>query len=59
MGIDLDLVPSAADSRLALDPDADLVVVVPERDAHPVTQALCRRLARPAELVALAGDWRA
>jgi hypothetical protein len=58
VGIDLGLVPAAADSRLAIDPEADLLVVVPERDAHPVTAALCHRLARPAELVALPGDWR-
>ena len=58
VGIDLDLIPAAADARLALAPDADLLVVVPERDAHPVTQALAARLARPAELLALPGDWR-
>lgn len=59
VGIDLDLVPAAADARLALDPDAALVVVVPERDAHPVTRALVERLTSPARLVAMAGDWRA
>jgi hypothetical protein len=58
VGIDLDAVPAAADARQALDPDADLLVVVPERDAHPVTLALAARLARPAEVVALPGDWR-
>jgi hypothetical protein len=58
VGIDLDLVPSAADSRLAHAPDADLVLVVPERDAHPVTADLAARLVHPAEVVALAGDWR-
>jgi len=54
-----DAVPAAADARLLLAPDADLLVVVPERDAHPVTQALAARLTRPAEVVALPGDWRA
>jgi hypothetical protein len=58
VGIDLDAVPSGADARLVHAPEADLIVVVPERDAHPVTQALVARLAHPAELVALAGDWR-
>ncbi|MDP1821364.1 MAG: hypothetical protein Q8K58_15915 [Acidimicrobiales bacterium] len=58
VGIDLDLVPSAADARLALDPGARLVLVVPERDAHPVTRSLATRLVDPAELVALPGDWR-
>lgn len=58
VGIHLDLVPAAADARLALDPDARLLLVVPERDAHPVTRVLAERLARPAELIALEGDWR-
>ncbi len=59
VGIHLDLVPAAADARLALAPDARLLLVVPQRDAHPVTRALAERLAQPAELVALEGDWRA
>jgi hypothetical protein len=58
VGVDLDLVPAAADTRLSVAPDAPLLLVVPERDAHPVTVALAARLTRPAELVALAGDWR-
>lgn len=58
VGVDLDLVPSAADARLVHAPDADLLLVVPERDAHPVTAALAALLARPAEVVALPGDWR-
>jgi hypothetical protein len=59
VGIHLDLVPAAADARLALAPEARLVLVVPERDAHPVTRALAERLQHPAHLVALPGDWRA
>jgi hypothetical protein len=58
VGVDLDLVPAAADARQALDPAARLLLVVPARDAHPVTQALAARLARPAEVVALDDDWR-
>jgi hypothetical protein len=58
VGIDLDVVPSGADARLALAPDARLVVVVPERDAHPVTQRLAAALSHPAEVVAVPGDWR-
>ena len=58
VGVHLDLVPAAADARLALGPEARLLLVVPERDAHPVTRALAERLVTPAELVALAGDWR-
>jgi hypothetical protein len=59
VGIDLDLVPAAADTRLAVAPDAELLLVVPERDAHAVTAALAARLTRPARVVPLAGDWRA
>ena len=58
VGIDLDLVPSAADARRALHPEARLVVVVPERDAHPVTRRLVDALVSPAELHAVPGDWR-
>jgi hypothetical protein len=58
VGIDLDLVPAAADARLATDRDAHLVLVVPERDDHPVTRALADRLHAPAEIRTVAGDWR-
>lgn len=57
-GIDLDLIPTAADLRTAYAPTARLILVVPERDAHPVTRALAASLARPADLVGVAGDWR-
>lgn len=53
-GIDLDVIPWAADARLFLaDAGARLVVAVPERDASPVTQALAARLVNPAAVVAL------
>jgi hypothetical protein len=61
IGIDLDLVAEAADvrARELVDPgDGRLVLVVPERDAHPVTLALAESLRFPAEVVALPGDWR-
>jgi hypothetical protein len=58
-GIDLDLVPAAADTRLAWAPEAHLVVAVPERDAHPVTRSLAEALVDPAEVVTLSGDWQA
>lgn len=58
VGIHLDLVPAAADARHALAPHARLLLVVPERDAHPVTRRLAERLQHPAELVAVSGDWR-
>lgn len=59
-GVDLDLVPFAADARLAsgLGADARLVLVLPERDALPVTRELAGALRRPAEVVALPDDWR-
>jgi hypothetical protein len=53
-GVDLDLVPFAADARRAdARPDVGLVLAVPERDAHPVTLALAGLLVEPARLVAL------
>lgn len=51
-GIDLDVVPFAADARLALgDSTRDLVIVVPERDASPVTRRLADMLRRPARIL--------
>lgn len=50
VGVDLDLVPVAADARLADGRGARLVLAVPERDAHPVTVALARALADPATI---------
>ena len=58
VGVHLDLVPAAADARAALAPDARLLLALPERDAHPVTEALAARLLSPAELVPIEGDWR-
>jgi hypothetical protein len=47
-GVDLDVVPYASDARR----DGErLVIVVPPRDAHPVTAALAARLRDPAQLV--------
>ena len=52
VGIDLDLVPTAADVRLAAAlPGARLVLAVPERDDHPVTRALAAMLIEPAEVL--------
>jgi hypothetical protein len=60
VGIDLDLVPYAADARLAAaGDDARLVLAVPSRDAHAVTAALAAALAHPAEVVPIADGWRA
>lgn len=56
-GIDLDVVPSSADTRrwhgLA---DAQLVIVVPERDASPITRRLAGALHRPATVIGVADD---
>ncbi len=51
VGIDLDLVPFAADARLATDAQARLVLAMPERDAHPAVRRLADRLLDPAEIV--------
>jgi hypothetical protein len=58
VGIDPDLVPWAADLRAARLPDARLVLVVPERDAHPVTLRLAAALVAPADVVTVPTDWR-
>ncbi len=58
VGVDLDLVPAAADARLAAAPRARLVLAVPERDAHPVTRRLAAALAEPAEIVTVPDDFR-
>jgi hypothetical protein len=57
VGIDLDLVPAAADSREAIDPAAELWLVVPARDDHPRVRRLAGRLRRPARVVTVADDW--
>jgi hypothetical protein len=53
VGVDLDLVPAAADARLLDGRDARLVLAVPERDVPPVTVALAAALAPPADIVAV------
>jgi hypothetical protein len=64
VGVDLDLVPEAADVReretveTAAAGVARLVLVVPERDALPVTRDLAAALRDAAEVVAVPGDWR-
>ncbi|MGH9179493.1 MAG: hypothetical protein ACRD0N_13190 [Acidimicrobiales bacterium] len=57
-GIDVDLVPAAADARLADGREARLLLVLPEADDHPVTRFLAAALAEPAEVDTVAGDWR-
>jgi hypothetical protein len=58
VGVDLDLVPSAADARAALSPGARLLLIVPERDAHPVIRRLAASLLEPAEVVTVPDDFR-
>ena len=57
VGIDLDVVAFAADARLFLDPDAELVVALPRRDAHEVIRAMSARLRRPAQIVEIDDSW--
>jgi hypothetical protein len=59
VGIALDLVPTAADAREAIDPAARLLLALPERDDHPGTRRLAARLRSPTEVVPIPGDWRA
>jgi hypothetical protein len=59
VGIALDLVPTAADAREAIDPSARLLLALPERDDHPGTRRLAARLRTPGEVVPVPGDWRA
>ena len=58
VGIDLDVVPTAADARVLNNPDARVVIVVPERDDHHATRRLAERLIGPAEVIGLSGEWR-
>lgn len=56
-GIDVDLVPTAADIRLHHAPEARLVLLLPESDAYPVTRQLAAALIEPAEVRTVPGDW--
>ncbi len=56
-GVDLSLVPLAADTRAMVDPDARLVLALPAQDHHVATSTLVELLRSPAELVELAPGW--
>jgi len=56
-GADLDIVPRAADTRAWHAPDAELVIVLPAGNVHPVTARLAARLARPATVLDIAPEW--
>lgn len=58
VGVDLEAPVRAADTRLAVDPDATLLFAVPARDVLPAIHDLVGDLRRPAELVAVEDDWR-
>jgi hypothetical protein len=59
VGVDVDVVPAAADDRAYHHgDDGDLVIAVPGRDAMPVTVELAGALARPARVVSIAPDWQ-
>jgi hypothetical protein len=58
VGLDLDLVPAAADAWLADGRKPRLVVCVPGGDDHRVTHDLVGALAVPAEVVTVDREWR-
>jgi hypothetical protein len=59
VGVDVDLVATAADIRARDLPDAHLVLVVPAGDDYPVTYELAAALASPAQVVTVPGNWPA
>lgn len=59
VGVDLDLVPEAADLRDRHDPAARLLIAVPPRDRIPPVERLVARLAGEAELVGVDPPWLA
>lgn len=56
-GVDLDLVPGAADDRRAHAPEARLVLALPALDVLPVTAALAAALRDPATIVTVPTPW--
>lgn len=56
-GVDLSLVPIAADTRAWIDPTAELVLAVPARDRLPVLDRLSSLLRTPATVVVVAAPW--
>ncbi len=57
VGVDLDLIPTAADCRVLYRPGAALLLVVPERDDVPVNRRLAAGLATPAQVVTVPREW--
>ena len=56
-GADLSFVPVAADTRERWDPDAPLVLAVPERDRLPTLDRLAGLLDRPATVTTVPAPW--
>ena len=59
VGIDLDLVPSAADAWLADDRRPRIVLCVPEGDDHSALAELADLLEPPVQVVTVSSGWRA
>ena len=57
VGVDLDVVPTAADCRSLYGPDDRLVIVVPEGDDVRITRELAAQLAVPGSVVTVPRDW--
>ena len=57
-GVDVDLVPAAADAWVMAGRPARLLLAVPEGDDHPLTYDLAASLRQPAEVVKVRKDWR-
>ncbi|MGK2956953.1 MAG: hypothetical protein ACSLFB_00820 [Acidimicrobiales bacterium] len=53
VGVDLDLIPMAAEARMADGRNAQLVIALPERDLHPVTTMMAGFLTEPVEFVTI------
>ena len=58
-GVDLDLVPMAADARAADGRDPRLVICLPRQHDQRITRDLAAALAQPAEVVTVDDGWRA
>ena len=56
-GVDLALLPLAADLREQVNSEAVLLLAVPEQDHHVATKWLASMLRQPAELIAIAVGW--
>lgn len=58
VGIDLNVVPFAADARDFLDPDAQLRIVTPARDSHRLLAHMASLVRGVATLHVVGDDWR-